>query len=43
MNSSSAEVSDAPRQEHKFGRFLSIFEERLTRYAYLRTHSQPTR
>jgi hypothetical protein len=31
------------RQEHQVGRFLSIFEERLTRRAYLRTHGQPTR
>ena len=31
------------RQEHQIGRFLSIFEERLARRAYLRTHGQPTR
>ena len=31
------------RQEHQVGRFLSIFEERLARRAYLRTHGQPTR
>jgi hypothetical protein len=31
------------RQEHQVDRFLSIFEERLTRRAYLRTHGQPTR
>ena len=31
------------RQEHQVGRFLSIFEERLTRRAYLRTHGQPAR
>ncbi len=32
-----------PRQEYQFGRFLSVFEERLARRAYLRTHGQPTR
>src|SRR5271156_5719265 len=32
-----------PRQEHQVGRFLSLFEERLSRRAYLRTHGQPTR
>ena len=32
----------APRQEHQVGRFLSIFEERLARRAYLRTHGQAT-
>ena len=32
-----------PRQEHQVGRLLSIFEERLARRAYLRTHGQPTR
>src|ERR1700761_2931665 len=34
--------SDAPRQEHQVGRFLSIFEECLARCAYLRTHGQAT-
>ena len=33
----------APRQENQFGGFLSLFEERLARRAYLRTHGQPTR
>ncbi len=32
----------APRQEHQVGRFLSIFEERLARRAYPRTHGQAT-
>ncbi len=32
-----------PRLEHQVGRFLSIFEERPARHAYLRTHGQPTR
>src|ERR1700756_4573084 len=27
-----------PRQEHQVGRFVSIFEERLARRAYQRTH-----
>ena len=34
--------SDAPRQEHQVGRFLSLFEERLARRAYPRTHGQAT-
>src|SRR5271154_3969880 len=34
--------SDAPRQEHQVGRFLSIFEERLARRTYLCTHGQAT-
>ena len=32
-----------PRQEHQVGRFLGIFEKRLARRAYLRTHGQTTR
>ena len=31
-----------PRQEHQISRFLSIFEERLARRAYPRTHGQAT-
>jgi len=31
-----------PRLEHQVDRFLSIFEERLARRAYLRSHGQPT-
>jgi hypothetical protein len=32
--------SDAPRQEHQVGRFLSLFDERLARRAYPRTHGR---
>jgi hypothetical protein len=42
-NPARSEVSDVPRQEHQLGRFLSIFEERLARRAYLRTHGEPSR
>src|SRR5438477_11655970 len=30
----------APRQEHQVGRFLGVFEERLTRRPHLCTHRQ---
>ena len=36
-------VQDLFPEANTLGRFPSIFEERLTRYAYLRTHGQPTR
>ena len=39
----SDDPSDALRQEHQVGRFLSIFEQRLARRSYLSTHGQPTR
>jgi hypothetical protein len=37
----SDDPSDTSRQEQQIGRFLSIFEERLARRAYLRPHGQP--
>ena len=38
----SDDPSDAPRQEHQVGCFLSIFEERLARRADPRAHGQAT-